>query len=151
MTELTDYNEFSAGPMVFPLNGKKYTLPQVTIPAGIELAGIYSGKDKSWAKKDGVELYKLVVGPLWDEMIADGVPLDFATRVALAAIADHLYGRDMAVIAWETGSDPKALQPYLARRAAEAGNRASRRSTSTGGAKKTPSPASTKGTTSRGA
>jgi hypothetical protein len=147
--ELSDFNSFALPPLAFPLGGKKYTLPRVSIPAGIILADILSGKDKRWAKKDGVELFKLVLGPLWDEMIADDVPLDFMTRCALTAIADHQYGRDVAIVTWETGADPKGLPAYLARTAAAKGNRASRRSTSTGTAKRTPSQASGTTTTSR--
>jgi hypothetical protein len=149
MTELSAYETFAEKPLAFPINGKTYTLPPVGIEAGIEFAGIMSGKNKAWAKKEGVELFKLVLGPMWDQMIADGVPLDAATRVAMTAIADHQYGRDIAIIAWETGADPKALEPYLTARAAETTNRATRRSPSTAGATKTPSPARSKATTSR--
>lgn len=149
MTELSDYSEFAEGPLRFPINGKVYELPPIGIEDGIVLAGIVSGKNKAAQKMEGVELWKLLLGPLWDEMIADGVPLEAATRVGLTALADRQYGREMAEITWETGADPKALQPYLRKQAAAQGNRATRRSNSTGGAKKTPSRASTKGTKSR--
>ena len=147
--ELSDYSKFAAGPLRFPINGKVYELPELGIEDGMVLAGIVSGKDKAALKMAGVELWKLLLGPLWDEMAKDGVPLEAATRAALTALADRQYGRDMAVITWETGSDPKALAPYLDARRKAQGNRATRRSNSTGGAKKTPSQASTKATTSR--
>lgn len=145
---LTDYNEFAEAPLEFPINGKKYVLPAIGIEDGLTLAGIITGKNKSASKMEAVELYKLLLGPLWDEMIADGVPLDAASRVGLTALADRQYGRQVAEITWETAADPKALQPYLARLNSQ-GNRAQRRSNSTAGAKKTPRPASTRGTTSR--
>jgi hypothetical protein len=143
--ELSDYSAFAEGPLVFPINGKQYVLPELGIEAGLELAGVVSGKDKAFQRKEGVELWKLLLGPLWDEMVADGVPLAAATRAGLAALADRQYGREVAKIAWETGADPKALEPYMRAQ----GNRASRRSNSTAGAKKTQKPVSTKATTSR--
>lgn len=147
MTELTDYAEFAEEPLRFPYKGKVYELPELGIEDGLILAGIISGKDKAFAKKQGVELWKTLLGPLWDEMVKDGVPLSFAVRAGLTTLADRQYGRDIAKITWETGADPKALQPYLAKQSL--GNRASRRSSGTGGARKTPRPVSTKATTSR--
>jgi hypothetical protein len=149
MAELSDYSKFAEGPLEFPINGKRYVLPEQGIEAGITLAGIVSGKNKAAARMEGVELWKLLLGPLWDEMIADGVPLAAATRAGLTALADHQYGRDVAEITWETGADPKVLEPYLEARAAKTANRVTRRSNSTGGAKKTPSRASTRATSSR--
>ncbi|MCU1408462.1 MAG: hypothetical protein JWM23_542 [Microbacteriaceae bacterium] len=149
MTELRDYSAFAEGPLVFPINGKRYELGELGIEAGITLAGIVTGKNKVAARMEGVELWKLLLGPLWDEMIEDGVPLAAATRAGLTALADHQYGRDVAEITWETGADPKVLEPYLEARAAKTANRATRRSNSTGGAKKTPSRASTRATSSR--
>lgn len=147
MTELSDYNKFSEGPLVFPINGKKYVLPEVSIPDGLALAGAIAGKDKAAGRKSGESMWRLILGPLWDEMIADGVPLAAATRVGITALADRQYGREFANVTWETGADPKALQPYL--EATAPTNRAQRRLNSTGGEKKIPSPVSTKATTSR--
>ncbi len=148
MAELRDFTEFADKPLVFPYRGKKYTQPELTIEAGLEFAGAISG-DRAWAKKTGADLWKLVCGPLWDEMITDGVSLAFATRVGLTILADNQYGREYAEATWEAGADPNLLAAYMDKKAAETGNRAQRRSNSTGGAKKTPSPASTRATTSR--
>lgn len=149
MTDLRDYSAFAEKPLTFPINGKKYILPPLSIEAGIALADIVSGKDKAFAKKDGVELWKLLLGPLWDEMVADGVPIDAATRAGLTALADHQYGREIAEATWEAGADPNRLAAYMTQKAAALGNRASRRSSGTGGARKTPPQASTKATSSR--
>lgn len=146
MTALSDFSKFSDGPLVFPINGKNYTLPELSIPLGLTLAGIIDGSDKKASKMKGVELWQLVLGPLWDEMIADGVSLPAVTRAGVAALAEYTDSRELAVVAWETGGDPKALEPYLA--GLKTGNRASRRSSSTGGAKKTPTQVSTKAMTS---
>jgi len=140
---LSDYESFAEEPLVFPIGGKKYTLPPLGIEEGLLLAGIISGRDKRFAKKSTDELWKLVLGPLWDEMVRDGVPMGAVTRVALAAVAENVYGRETAIKAWETGADPEALAAYLSKEAA------STPSTRTGGAKKTPSRASTSGTRPR--
>ena len=152
MTELSDYSAFAEPPLSFPINGKRYTVPPLGIEAGLVLQGVIAGTDKTFAKKNAVDLWKLVLGSLWDEMVADGVPLDAATRAGVAALADHQYGRVIAEAAWEAGEDPNRLAAYMDKKAAEqkaAGNRATRRSKSTGTATKTPSRASTKATTSR--
>lgn len=143
MTELREFTEFSDGPLVFPIRGKRYVAPEVDIPTGLRLSGITTGA----AEQDlpAADLYKLILGPVWDEMIADGVPLDAAMRAGLVAVNDFMYGREYAVASWEAGLDPKAATELLAR---TQGNRASRRSNRTGAAKRTPSPARTSGTSS---
>ena len=147
MTAFTDYKEFADGPLELPILGKVYRVPEISIPDGMVLAGIVDGSDEDAQKMKGVELWKLLLGPAWDEMIADGVPLAAATRAGLTVLADRQYGRELAQVTWETGADPKAIQPYLDLQAAKQ-NRAQRRSKSSGGAKKTPPRDSTKVTTS---
>ncbi len=149
MSELSDYSKFAEGPLVFPINGKNYTLPPLSIPLGIEISGIVAGTDKKWQKKNGVEFFKFILGPLWDELVADGVEMPAMLRVGVAAFAEYTDGRDLAIAAWETGADPKAIEPYMRLLEARKGNRASRRSSGTGGAIKTPPRVSTKATTSR--
>ncbi|MCC2033066.1 DUF7426 family protein [Microbacterium allomyrinae] len=140
---MREYTEFADGALVFPYKGKKYAAPEIGIKLGLRLNGITNNGEEQ--DLDSVELFKLVLGPVWDEMIADGVPLTFATRAGATMLADFQFGRAYAEAMWETGGDPKAMTEYMKAR----GNRATRRSKSTGGATKTPSPASTKATTSR--
>lgn len=141
-TEMRDYAEFSQGPLVFPIRGKRYEAPEVGIELGIRLAGMQNGTSEQDLPM--LELYKLVLGPAWDQMVADGVPLDAAMRAGMVAIADRMYGREYALASWEAGLDPKAVAELMT----PPGNRASRRSKSTGAARKTPPRASTTGTTS---
>jgi hypothetical protein len=143
---LSAYESFANGPLVFPIGGKNYTLKPVTIPNGRILAGLINGTDKKLSAAPAEELWKLVLGDLWDEFIEDGVPLHAATRAGLTALAEHQYGRPSAEAAWEAGADPKALKEYIESRMPT--NRVQRLSSSTAGAKKTPSPVSTKTTTS---
>lgn len=142
MMELKEFSEFAEGPLVFPYKGKKYTAPDIDIPTGLRLNGITNHGAES--ELESVELFQLVLGPVWDEMAADGVPLAFATRAGMTVIADFQYGRLYAEATWETGADPKAMAEFMKAR----GNRATRRSKSTGKGTATPSPASTSTTTS---
>jgi hypothetical protein len=124
---LSAYEEFAKEPLVFPIGGKKYVCKPVGIPAGRRLAALINGKDKELAKAPSEELWRLVLGDLWDEFEADGVPQEAAVRAGLTALADWQYDRETAEAAWEAGADPKALQAYMETVAAR-GNRAQRRS-----------------------
>ncbi|KQR97696.1 hypothetical protein ASF93_13285 [Microbacterium sp. Leaf347] len=141
---LREFTDFADGPLAFPYKGKVYTAPAIGIDLGIRLSGILNkGED---ADRSFEEMWPDLFGQeLLDEMRADGVPILFVTRAAATILADFEYGREYATAMWETGADPKAMVEYLKSK----GNRATRRSRSTGGASKTPSPASSKATTSR--
>jgi hypothetical protein len=135
---LSEYESLAAEPLVFPIQGKKYTLKPVNIPNGRLLSQIIEGKDKKLSALPAEELWKLALGDLWAEFEADGVPAAAAVRAGIAALADFRYGRDTAEAAWEAGADPKAIEKYLETKDQPKPNRAQRRSTSTGTAKKTP-------------
>lgn len=143
---LKAYESFAEKPLEFPIGGKVYALPPLGIEAGLRLATVVAGEDEASKELKGEALWKLLLGPLWDEMIADDVPLAAATRAGLAALADYQYGRAMAEAAWEAGADPKALEAYITKKVAP--NRASRRSRSTVKAPTTSSPAVSSGTSS---
>lgn len=132
MTELKEYDEFSQGPLIFPIRGKKYAAPEISIELGFRLSGITTGQSDQ--DMPSLDMYKLLLGPVWDEMEADGVPLDAASRAALTTLNDFLYGRDYAIAFWETGLDPKATAALMSKQ----GNRAQRRSKRTATATKTP-------------
>ena len=132
MTQLREYTEFAEGPLEFPIRGKVYTAPEVGIELGLRLNGIATGETEQ--DLPAVELYKLLLGPVWDEMISDGVPLNAAMRAGMVAMNDFQYGREYAAATWEAGLDPKAAAELMA---SQQGNRASRRSRSTGAARKT--------------
>lgn len=132
MTELREFTEFADGPLVFPYKGKKYVAPEISIPLAMRLNGITNGGQEQ--ELPVTELWPLLLGPVWDEMIADNVPLALANRAGATMLADFQYGREYAEAMWETGADPKAMTEYMKAR----GNRATRRSKSTGGATKTP-------------
>jgi hypothetical protein len=132
MTELKEFTEFADGPLRFPYKGKIYEAPEVSIKLGMRLNGITNeGAEADLNIKD---LLPDLLGDAWTEMVEDDVPLTFAVRAGATVIADFQFGREYAEAMWETGADPKAMADRMAAK----GNRASRRSKSTGGVKRTP-------------
>lgn len=130
--------------MVFHINGKDYTVTPLGIDAGLKVAGVVGGTDKSYNKKPAEDLFKLVLGDVWEEMRADGVPLEAAWRAGMAMVIDNKEGRVAAEAIWDTGL-PEALAAQMAANQNPAG---STRSRSTAPAGKTPSRVRTSSTTS---
>lgn len=132
MSEMREYTEFADGPLIFPYKGRTYTAPEVGIAFGMRLNGITNeGAEADLNIKD---LLPDLLGEAWTQMVADDVPLTFAIRAGATVLADFQYGRSYAEAMWETGADPKAMAEWTKAR----GNRATRRSKSTGGVRKTP-------------
>lgn len=130
MTQFKDFTELYE-PLVLPVAGKEYTIPAVSFEAGARINGILDGA----AKMGDEEFYRLLLSDdLFEQMLADGVSAVALDRVGRTALTDFKYGRELALTMWETGGDPKAVEQY---QKAHAPNRASRRSKSTGAAKKT--------------
>lgn len=146
---LKPYEEFAPEPLAFPIGSKLYVLPPLDYRLGLRLQQILAGDDDSLNDAKGEDLFQLVLGPLWDEMKADGVPLEAMQRAGFVALADYQYGRAMAEKVWENGLDPEALAAALTA-AASTGRKqpADRktRSTPTAGAARTRSRASGSGT-----
>lgn len=134
-----DYVEFLE-PFVLPIRGKEYTIPPISLEAGLTMSAIAEG-EKSNLTDD--EFNRLVLGSAYDEMRADAVSEDVILRAVLTAWAEYKYGRVAAELIWKTGGDPKAIEA-LTNRATR--RKASKPSTSTAAAGTTKRPASTSGT-----
>ncbi len=122
-------------PLIFPIGGKEYVVPPRSIEDGATLTSILNG-DAPEMPDD--ELGRLLLGPIYDEMTADGVPHAARTRAVAAVLADFQTDRTTAEIVWETGGDPFAIPAALE----------ARQSTPSGEATSTKRPASTSGTKS---
>lgn len=151
-----EYREVAAhNPLILRCDGKDYIIPELSVDSGIRVLEISETErqrrlgnvDATAPSIEGHEWLRLVLGTAYDEMVADGVPVGFATRAAQVAYADYLGNRETAEIIWEAGDDPKALEEVMKSLTNRATRRAApKRSNSTGAAKKTPSRASTSGT-----
>lgn len=149
---LKAFTEFALAPLEvqYEPGGKVYRIPPITIEAAATLQA--TAADPAAALASAADLAKdamqrLVLGPLWDEMIADGVPIAFADRVYLTALADFQGGRGYAEHMWEEGVDPKVVKAFLEGQTPKPP--ASKPSPRTGTASATRSRASTKATTSK--
>jgi hypothetical protein len=139
---LKAYEEFAVEPLAFPIGKKVYTAPEIGITEGIQLEQILSGKVNVDDKPQAF-MWELVLGTAWTEMQADNVPAEAAARAGLAAVQDFQFGREAAEAAWEAGIDPKALAKFFLNRSG------SPQSSGTESESVTPSPATSKRTTSR--
>lgn len=139
-----DYVEI-VEPLELPYEGKSYRIPPVAADDGIRFALAADGKEGFEPISDD-ETFTMFLGEAHAEMLADRVPQAFIQRCLDTAMADHLAGRLVAQIMWETGGDPKAVKKYVTQNAP---NRATRRSQSTGAATSTKRAASSSGTKSR--
>lgn len=125
-----DYTEFIE-PLVLPIRGKGYTVPPMSLEAGLRLKPFLEGKIPEGITDD--ELAHLTLGAAYDEMVADTVPPAAIQRAMLTALAEYQSGRGAAEILWRTGGDPKAVESEVRK----VTNRAQRRSKVTGAANTT--------------
>lgn len=128
MSEFSDFNDLY-DPLILPINGKEYQIPPASFEAGARINGIIDGAEQLTDE----EFFRLLLGDVFDDMVADKVPSEAITRAGQTALADFRYGRGMAETMWKTGGDPKAIQAL-----APKPNRAARRSKGTAAANKTP-------------
>jgi phage-related protein len=97
------------GPLAVTIRGKEYTLPNISLSDGVRMhqAGSEGAEDMSIA-----ELVGIILGPVRDEMIGDGVPASIIDRTFYAGLADFRGGREAAEAMWEHGV-PKAIQTAI--------------------------------------
>lgn len=114
---MKDYLEFAVGPLRLPVNGKLYEIPPVNIATGLLLRKAVVDNEQAAIEElaggDEEAAYRRILGPVYDEMKADGVPFAALDRVYLTAITDHQRGRLIAETVWELGHDPKAIEGLM--------------------------------------
>lgn len=124
------------GPLVVPLRGKEYTLPQVSLTDGVRLTqALNNNGTVLWG-----ELIPMLLGNTYQEMVEDRVPPAMIDRVLWTALADFQNGRESAEAVWEHGVPKEVLKELM--------TVVSQPTTSTGAESMTPPPASGNGTTS---
>lgn len=111
---LTPYETLASEPLAFPIGGKLYTVPPIEAPDGFRLSRIMRGEEPDILAGSVEPLWRLILGTVYDEMLADSVPIEALTRAGTTALADFQYGRKFAEITWETGGDPESIKAHLA-------------------------------------
>jgi hypothetical protein len=140
----------------FPIGEHTYSVPPAGIADGLAIARTLTDSAKS--KLQVVDLFKLAVGDVWQQMEADRVPYTEAWRVGMACLAREKVlltesgpdrwdlADDAARAVWESGIDPEALAAWVA---ANSGTAPTKPSTRTAAASTTRSRASGSGTNGR--
>lgn len=138
---MRDYDELVTK-LELPIGGKVYVVPPVSLRVGLQL--IAARTNPELAGETELDLWKLVLGPVYQQMLDDDLPVDAVRRAGQTALADYQGGREVAERVWEAGIDPEFQAAVAA-----AALTASTTLTSTGSATKTRSRGSTKRTTAR--
>jgi hypothetical protein len=94
------------GPITVTIRGKDYTLPDVSLADGVRIhrMGTEGAEDTTFG-----DLYRIILGPLQDELDADGIPAGTIERLFYTGLADVRGGRDAAEYLWEHGVPKEAL------------------------------------------
>jgi hypothetical protein len=123
MTTFKDLAEILE-PLVLPIRGKEYTIPPLSFQDGERVNAIVDGSEKLTDE----EFYRLLLSDaMFDELIADGAPARGIDRIARTALTDYKFGRELALIMWETGGDAAAIEALQKQR-----TRAKRRTSAKG-------------------
>lgn len=139
MGRFDDYQKV-ADPLILSINGHDYVIPEVGMQDGIRLS---TQEEEDAEPISNEDFRRMLLGDVYDRMVTDNAPASAVMRAVTTAYADFTRGREMAELVWKTGGDPKAVEQYVK---SQAPNRASRRSTGTASARKTPSRVSTNAT-----
>jgi hypothetical protein len=143
-------------PLVLTVDAKEYPIQPLDYRLGLSLKAVAEGDSKEITDDSTDEdMFKLVMGEAWQQMLDDGCPFAAMFRAGMASVQYQialLNGIDSEAAAgigervWESGIDPEMLAAMVS---AANPSKDSKPSTPTGSARKTPSRASTKTTTSR--
>lgn len=132
--------------------GKTYSIPPVDARTGLRIERVMAAAEQAARDKDAkpddqvlsdmdeLDLYPDVLGPVYDEMLDDGISFRRLKLAATAAMMWTVYDEAVAVEFWEAGGKAPAPANRQQRRA---------ETTRTGGASTTKRPASGSGTSTR--
>lgn len=152
MTQFEDIGEYLSPTLDLPLAGKTYKVPSPPAAVGLRLQASWAISNATaagsapkahhlatFAADDGSTSFEQdALGPVYDEMLADGVSIEQLTHAGMTAYLWVVAG-ERAARAWWVSPLGEARRPLRDRST----------STSTDEASTTPTPASTSGTTSR--
>ncbi len=110
----SDFDSFTDEFLPLKVKGKTYRLEPVGIRTGGLLRRAADGDAAAMAELDtGERYYRALLGGTYDEMLADDAPEAAVNRAALTALAWFSQGPAAALVMWQTGKDPKALEAAI--------------------------------------
>lgn len=137
-----DFESFDEPSIRLPYKGTEYELRPVDAQFALWIESAAAGAKTPLKDMSDEDQLRRLIGPSYDDMLADGVSAKFFARAQQVAMTELKAGRKAAEMVWRTGVDPELIAAAVAAAQAEESN-------STGEDGKTPTPASTSGTTSR--
>lgn len=144
------FEEFAEEPIRLPVQGKVYEVPPIGAKLGLLLARALEGDKKAVAEIGrGDSFWGKMLGPVYQQMVADDVPMEVIGRAGFAVMADFQYDREAAERVWESGLDPEARAALMAAmQTGQVPTMGSLRSPSTAAANRTQRRANSSGTRS---
>lgn len=162
MAQFRDLSEFLDQSLRLPVRGTEYEIPPIDGETGLRFTALFNaGVDAVQGKKtpgvtntelDDVaerDLYRDALGPVHDQMLADGCTWPEIKHTALTAFVYWTAGDEAAEAYWASGGKASARRKQPQDRKPATKRTASKRSPRTGAASTTRKRASTSGTTSR--
>lgn len=140
---MKSWDDIRPEPLVFEIGPKKYEIPELDYRSMLTIHKVKAGEATELDDMTAEDTWRIVMGPTWDEMVADNVPAEAISRAGLATLTYFEMGREAAEAIWENGIDPKAVAAAILSRAEQ------KPPSSTGEATVTRSPARMTGTSSR--
>lgn len=122
MPELQELGEFLNESLTLPVGRRKYVVPAATGRAWLQLQELAAAMDLDEANKmRTTDLYKLALGPVFDQLIEHDQPGNVITQCGNTAFYWQLGRDDLATMFWESGGNPsprptraKAMTPTAA-------------------------------------
>ncbi|HET6915576.1 MAG TPA: hypothetical protein VFH56_05745 [Acidimicrobiales bacterium] len=143
---MRDLDEFFNPTLRLPIHGKVYVVASPDAKTGLRVqrlmsVGAYAaaGGEVTDDDLDSLEfdddeerdLYLRILGPAYDEMVADGLPWEIVQHAGQTALTWVAFGRDAADRIWESVGEPQRPEPQD--RKAPAAKKKSARQGSRGG------------------
>lgn len=160
MAQFRDLDEFFDPSLRLPIKGKEYAVPPPDAEVGLLVqrlmnAGLAAESGQEVDQEalndlaesvltndsDEKDLYKRLLGPVWDELFADKLDWPVIQHVGQTVLLWVAAGVDAAAKHWEAGSGEAEAPNRKARRAAAAQARSTRSRGSRSGTTRTKAPA----------
>lgn len=98
-----DLSEFFDPDLKIPVRGKVYRIPAPNALDGLRLRKAFNDPSAHYTDDDEIEEWKLLLGPVWDEMIEDGIDWKSLSHVGRTAMFYYGLGETLAQVTWQTG------------------------------------------------
>lgn len=146
-----DLADFFDPDLYLPIRGKTYQIASPNADDGLRLRNIFSDPTAEFTDGDEIKEMQNLLGPVWDEMKADGVDWASLCHAGRTALFHYGLGKTLAEIQWTTGlgesGNPLPAEPAPMNRASKRAATKKKPASKARTARSTPDPARTRTTT----